>query len=428
MLYSVSSYRSISSDPGIYLFLDQKGNVLYVGKAKNLKKRVSSYFQKNITLGVKTKHLILNTTKVKTIVASSEIEALLLEVNFIKKYQPKYNSKLTDGKAYPLIKITTKDKYPKILVVRKTDNSGSFFFGPYPDTGAMRLVIKTIRRIFPFQSVLNHPNKLCLYYHLGLCPCPPVNNSKELSIEYKKNIKHIVDFLNGEIKKITNDLIAEREKLSREEKFEKANLIQKKIEAIILSTNPVTRTFDNNIDPNLSIDITLNSLNLLSKEFLRRNIKILNLNRIECYDISNISGKFAAGSMVVFTNGKKDPTSYKRFKIRLYAKDSPDDYTMLSEIILRRFNHKEWEYPSLIIVDGGKGQVSIISSLMKELKINIPVIGLAKRNETIITERLEEVKLPKTSPALHLIMRIRDEAHRFALSYHKKLRLKSLQN
>lgn len=399
---------------------------MYVGKAKNLKKRVSSYFQKNIALGIKTKLLVSSTAKIKTIIASSEIEALLLEVNYIKRYLPKYNLKLIDGKAYPFIKITMKDKYPKVLIVRKTDNSGSLFFGPYPNAGAMKLVIKTIRRIFPFQSVLNHSNKLCFYYHLGLCPCPPVFDSSELKKDYKKSIKHISQFLDGKSNKVLKDLEKERDQESKNEGYEKAGKIQTQIDAIKIVINPSYKLFEDEFDPNLKDDAYKKEESELIKVLKNTSSKVNSIKRVECYDISNISGKYAVGSMVVFTDGERQTSLYKRFRIKFYKKDIPNDYAMLSEVISRRFRHKEWKYPSFIIVDGGKGQVSSVLKVLKRKNINLALIGIAKREETIITSDLKEIHLPKDSKALLLIMRIRDEAHRFALSYHKKLRLKSL--
>lgn len=251
-----------------------------------------------------------------------------------------------------------------------------------------------------------------------------MNDSEELRKEYLKSINHIIDFLNGKIKKVINDLKRDRDKASNDLEFERANSIQEKIDAIIISTDPATRLFEKNIDPNLEKDKAFKSINKLLSEFRNHNIPIKDLRRIECYDISNISGQFATGSMAVFANGEKNTSLYRKFKIRFNSK--PDDFAMLKEMVARRLTHKEWQIPSLIVVDGGKGQVSVIAKLLKDLKLNIPLIGLAKREEEIVTSNLNLVKISKNSPALHLLMRIRDEAHRFALSYHRKLRLKNL--
>lgn len=404
--------------------MDGKNRVLYVGKAKNLRRRVASYFTNKTDLGEKTKLLINRARDIKIIKVHSEIEALLLEAKYIKKYQPQYNSRLTDGKAYPLIRITVKDDFPKVLTARRPGDKKSLYFGPYPNSGAMKLVLKTIRRIFPFQSVLNHPKNICLYNHLGLCPCPPVFNSDKNKIEYRKNIRHLIGFLEGRSKKVLLELKKERETESKKQNFEKADKINKRINSILIITSPSYRIFDEDIAPNLKQDkLDLNTQEL--KDHLSiSSSKTGKLRRIECYDISNIQGKYAVGSLVVFTNGEKNSDGYRRFKIK-YTPDIPNDFAMLSEVLTRRFKHPEWlPIPDLIIVDGGKGQVSSALGVLKQKKLDIPLIGLAKREETIVTSDSKEIHLPKDSKALLFIMRIRDEAHRFAITYHRKIRSK----
>lgn len=416
------------SNPGIYLFLDQKGKVLYVGKAKNLKKRVRSYFINRSSLLEKTKILVSKTSRIKAVQAHSEIEALLLEANYIKKYNPVYNSRLTDGKAYPIIKITIKDKYPKILVARRVDDKkNNLYFGPYPNAGAMRLVLKTIRKIFPYQSVKDHPKRICLYYHLGLCPCPSVFDSPEIKKDYKKNIKRIITFLKGDTKKVLRDLKKERDAASKSEEYEKANNLQEKISSILIVTSPSYSSFDFQINPNITADIKNAELLALKKELKNTDSQVLSLRRIESFDISNISGQFAVGSMVVFIDGEKETSLYRRFKIRL-TKEKPNDFAMISEVINRRLNHSEWPFPDLIIVDGGKGQVSSVIKVLKMKNLNLAIVGIAKREETIITSDLSEINLPRNSKALLFVMRIRDEAHRFAVTYHRNLRSKSILN
>ena len=407
----------LPSFPGVYIFLDANGNILYVGKAINLKKRVSSYFAKK-NLGEKTHILVSQIAKIRTIEVQSEIESLLLEANLIKKFLPKYNINLKDGKAYPLIKITVKDKYPKVLVARKIDDPNSLYFGPFPNSGAMRIVLKTVRKIFPFQSVLNHQNKPCLYYHIGLCPCPEVFKDPN----YQKTIKHIIKFLGGKTKNVIKDLEKERDLFSKDQEFEKASVVQKQIEAIKLITSKFYKPTVYELNPNLREDIRLEELNELQKYLENGGVKIHNLRRIECYDISNTSGKNATASMVVFKDGEKDSASYRKFRIRGSYNEKPNDFAMMEEVIERRLKHNEWETPGLIIVDGGKGQVSSALKALAKMQRNIPLIGLAKREETIILPDFSEIKLPKDSKQLHLIMRLRDEAHRFAITYHKKIR------
>lgn len=404
------------SNPGVYFFKNNRGKVLYVGKAKNLKKRVASYFTTSEKLGIKTKNLISQVKSIKTIKVESEIESLLLEANFIQKYRPRYNVRFSDSKAYPLIRITIKDKFPKVLVARRMEDPKSVYFGPYPNVSAMRLVLKIARRIFPYQSVLNHSKKLCLYHHLELCPCPEFLDDNL----YKKSIFHLVNFLKGNTKKTLKNLEKEKEILIKEEKFENAGDLQKKIDSIKLITSPYYKPLDYEENPNLSSDLRNMEIEDLQRILHVQGISILLPRKIECFDISVISGKYATGSMVVFVNGEKDTSLYRRFKVRYTG--PPNDFAMIEEVLIRRLNHLEWEFPNLIIVDGGKGQVSSALKVLKEKELNIPLIGLAKREEIIITSNFSEIRLSKDSKVLHLLQRIRDEAHRFAIKYHRKLR------
>lgn len=394
-----------------------------MGKAKSLKKRVASYFSKQSLLLEKTKSLIVKTSYIRYVTVTSEIESLLLEANYIKKFSPMFNVRLTDGKAYPLVRITVKETYPALLVARRMEDSSSVYLGPYPNVGDMKLVLKTIRRIFPFQSVQNHPNRPCLYNHLGLCPCPTVFNTQETRRNYRKTIQHIVSFLKGNIKKVIQDLEKERDALSQREAFEDARLIQQKIDAITSIVSPIHTPFEYHTNPNLRQDLREKELLSLRKVLQKKEIVINLPNRIECFDISNIMGKFATGSMVVFTHGEKDAVQYRRFRVRL-NQGKANDIAMMKEVLLRRLKHAEWPLPDLLIVDGGKGQVNAAVQIVQLLKKVTPVIGLAKREEVIVTANGSLIKLPKDEPALHLIMRIRDEAHRFAITYHKKLRSK----
>jgi excinuclease ABC subunit C len=404
----------------VYLFLGEHDRVIYVGKAKNLKNRVSSYFSKT-GLGEKTIQLVSQIKKIKTIKVSSEIESLLLEANLIKKYHPHFNIKLTDGKAYPLIRITIKDKYPKVLIARRMDDKNSIYFGPFPNSGALRLVLRSVRKIFPYQSVVNHQDKPCLYNHIGLCPCPEYFKD----VNYKHTIKHLIKFLGGDTSAVLMDLQKEREITSKEENYENAIKIQKQIEAIKYITQEFRSPFEYEQNPNLILDIRQQELNSLKEILIKEKYNFKKLRRIECFDISNISGKFTVGSMILFSDAIKDTTGYRKFKI-LDNKDKPNDIISMKEMLRRRFKRTDWEMPDLIIVDGGKGQVNAVKEVLNAEALQIPVIGLAKREETIITEELKMVVLPRRSNALHLIMRIRDEAHRFAIAYHKKIRGKAM--
>ncbi len=394
-----------------------------MGKAKNLKKRVSTYFT-NKDLGEKTAVLVSKIKTIKTISVDSELESLLLEANLIKKYNPRYNSRLTDGKAYILVRITAKDTIPKVLLARRIDDKKSVYFGPFPSSNDVKLVLKLIRPIFPYQSVLNHAKRYCLYYHLGLCPCPPMFKSEEETKNYKKNIRHVIQFFEGNTKEIIKELEEEREEFSKNEDFENAALIQKKINAVNQVTQKKHNPFEYVDNPNLRRDLRTRETDELIDALNKNGVAVKKLERIECYDISNITGKFATGSMVVFTNGEKDSSSYRRFKIKRPPVVVPNDFAMMREVIKRRLNHSEWGNPDLIIVDGGKGQVSSAGKAMFESNMDIPIIGIAKREELLITSDFKVIRLHRTSPALNLVKRIRDEAHRFAITYHKKLRSK----
>lgn len=414
----------------MYLFLNGKNDVIYVGKAKNLRNRVAQYFTKTINLEQKTSLLVSEIKKIKAVQVNSEIESLLLEANLIKKYSPYYNIKLTDGKSYPMIKIT-KDKSPKVLIVRKIDENqktkGSLYFGPYPNTQSMYIVLKILRRIFPFQSVNNHAKRICLYNHLNLCPCPPMFKSKNEINQYRKSVRYIIRFLKGDIMNVTSDLEKERNEFSKNESYENAAEIQRKIDAINHITQKVYHPFEYEENPNLRVDLRNKELEDLKNNLQRNGVNVSQPSKIECFDISNTAGKLSVGSMVVFINAEKKTSLYRRFKINPKI-EGPNDTSMIKSVISRRLKHPEWEYPDLIIVDGGKGQVGSAMKVLIEQGLNIPLIGLAKRNEIIITEEFREIILKRGSDGLNLIMRIRDEAHRFAITYHKTLRSKYLIN
>lgn len=456
------------------MYLDKYDTVLYVGKAIDLKSRVSSYFAKSAQLGPKTRALVSQVEKISVTIVESELEALLLEAFYIKKYDPKYNIKLTDNKSYIKIRITIKDAYPRVLLARRDEYPDSVYYGPFPSSNAVKLVLKTIRKVFPFVSARNHAKRICLYNHLGLCPCPPVNDSPELKKAYRKNINGIIRILEGQSKKIMTELERERDKYSKEEIYEKALVVQKKINALSLITTPYHKPFEYDINPNLRVDIRQEEMDGLMKVLNQNGFALTSLERIECYDISNIQGTNAVGSMVVFEHGEKESSQYRKFKIKREwdkrkDKELPNDFAMMREVLKRRLRHEDWTKPSLIIVDGGKGQVSSAMVAMTECGMNIPLVGLAKREETIVVPKIgngesgignsndeirsyqellekrfinaprekgktlvvsednfTEISLPKNSGSLHLMQRLRDEAHRFAITYHRKLRSKSL--
>lgn len=411
------------SDPGVYLFLNERNVVLYVGKAKDLKKRVSSYFVRKRLLGEKTRLLVSQIRKIKVVIVRSEVESLLLEAACIKKYVPKFNARFTDGKSYPYIRISVENTYPSVQLVRNNKDQKSLYFGPFPNSGAVRFVLLMLRRIFPFQTVNSHVKRICLYYHLGQCVCPPVFDSPALRRDYKRMIRYLIRFLEGKKELLLKELIKKRDRMTLSERFEEAHILQKQIDAIQYVTSSSRQPVEYETNPNLAFDLRSQEIRELQEVLRNAGLGVSSLNRIECYDISNTTGTNAVGSMIVFVQGERNTSAYRRFKI---SSDivGPNDVAMIKEVLRRRLTHKEWNSPDLIIVDGGKAQVSAAGSVVNLAHPHIPVIGLAKKEEVIVTQDFQLLRLPKSSPALQLVMRIRDEAHRFAVSYHRKLRSK----
>jgi excinuclease ABC subunit C len=419
-------YQQLPSTPGVYIFKDGEGKILYVGKAKDLKKRVSTYFS-NKALDAKTMKLVSLVRDIESIRVSSEIEAFLLESSLIKKHKPFYNIKLIDDKSYPMIEISQNNN-PAVTITRKKIDKASVYFGPYSDSGALKTVLKILRKIFPYQSVKNHPKRKCLYYHLGLCPC--VLAVPENEAEYKKNLINIGKFLDGKKEEVVKKLTKEREEFSKKEMFEEAQVIQSRIERINLITSETYDPFHYMDKPDFYFERIEHEKKSLTEILYPFYPEISDLKRIECYDISNISGTNATGSMVVFENGDKASKEYRRFKIR--TKNTPDDFFMMQEMLTRRLKNEDWPIADLFVIDGGKGQVGAALKAMANTGKNFPVIGLAKREETIVIPikgpggvDFEEVKLPNATPGINLLRRIRDEAHRFAITYHRLLRKKA---
>ncbi len=401
--------------PGIYKFFNSNENLLYVGKSVSIKKRVQSYFA-NKDLGPKTNRLVQNIARVDYIKVFSEFEALLLESELIRTNSPFYNIISKDDKSPLYIKITD-DQIPLIQTTRKQKpKRGVFLKGPFPNTKTTREILKMTRRIFPY-CVHKNPKKPCLYVHLGLCPYP--YRDDQTKQEYLSTIVKIKKLLSGKSKSLTGDLVHEMKDLSKNQRYEEANAVKKQVANLqyLTTTYHTPREFLE--QPTLVDDLTLNRL----KDFQ----KALNLKklpkRIECFDISNISGTNATGSMVVMTNGKTDKSQYRRFKIKL--KNTPDDYEMMREVLARRIKNN-WPKPDVMIIDGGRGQLNAALSIINKYKYPTIVVSLAKRLEEIYTpDKVLPISLPKESPARQLAQQIRDEAHRFAITYHRKLRAKS---
>lgn len=399
--------------PGIYQFLDKKGQVIYVGKAIDLYSRVASYFSKDIS--GKTAVLVANIISVDTIVVESELEALILEANLIKKFLPLFNIRLTDDKDYLYIGLTKED-FPKVITIRKQDlKKTKKYWGPFPSSKTVRNTLKQLRRIFPWCSGGRGRwyKGACFYYHLGLCPGVCVGLiSKE---EYSRIIRRFSKFLEGKKEELVEELTLEMRNLSEQQDFEQAGKLKKIIDGInyLTQTNRTKLYLEN---PNFLEEETKKALEDLKKDL---NLEKLP-ERIEGYDISNIQGKEAVGSMAVITDGEIDKSQYRKFKIHISGR--ANDVGMHKEMMRRRLKHKEWPFPDLIIIDGGRGQVRGVKLEIENLKFKIPVFGLAKKQEWLYPPDGKIIKLPKKSLSLRLLQNLRDESHRFAVAYHRELR------
>lgn len=416
--------KKLPTTPGVYIYKNSLNEIIYVGKAINLKRRVTQYFQSNDALGPKTEQLVSQIDSIDWKLVGSEIEALILEASLIKKHKPKYNSQLKDDRSYIYITIS-KNKFPVVSpAFKSTLNPNSYFYGPFPNSSAVKSLLKTIRRIFPFYSGLHHPTKKCLYCHLGLCPGPNIDNH-----EYKVNISRIKSILNGKIGGLIRSINKEMDQCSKAEKYEQATIKRDQIASlkyIISGWNNLNHLFDQIELQEDQISKAENQLKTILGPYFN---KLTNINRMEAYDISNLGTKYFVGSMVVYQNGRIEKDEYRKFKI--YTKVMQDDQFMIKEVVWRRFKHPEWTLPNIILVDGGKPQVSSVYKLFSILNItDVALIGLAKREETIVIKtplNWVEVNLPKNSEALRLLQRLRDEAHRFANHYRQELIKRSLK-
>ncbi len=422
---------AIPERPGSYQFFVQK-KIVYVGKAVNLRRRVYSYWQRYQDLSAAKKQMIDQVDQVKWVETDSEIEALLLESNFIKKYQPRYNIVWRDDKRYAYIAISSED-FPRIYITRKLEESGQFF-GPFTSVQAARETIKIIRKVWPYRSCRLMSKKACLYYRLG--QCPGVCQDFMSKLEYKKLIKNIGLFLSGEKKAVVKKIEQDRHGLEKRLKkiLKTADLgeiavIEQKISSYSWQLEQLNKVLANNQIIGLSEKYANDVFELA---------KALNLNkapeRIEGYDLSNLYGLQAVGSMVVFLSGEAVSQEYRRFKLsdfELLSSKEAGDTALLKEMLKRRAVHEDWGRPDLVVVDGAKAQVNAAEKVLKQAGWEVKVIGLGKDvglrsaralDKIYFPGKAEPLQLSLNSPALHLLKRVRDEAHRFAITYHRQVR------
>ena len=539
--------KNLPKKPGVYFFRDKQSKVLYVGKAKNLRNRVRSYFQESRLFDPRLGVMLKKTTDFDFIVTDSEVEALILESNLIKKNKPRYNINLKDDKSYPYIRITAED-YPQIFPTRNIIRDGSIYFGPYTNVKDMRDALTTLKRIFVIRSckfnlndttIKNKTVALCLDYYIKKCkgPCQGLQTKDD----YTHMIKRIREFLQGKTSHLSEELKKEMQLLANEQNYEDAARVRDNIEALEKYRNSqkvvmpglkdsdffamateddhacavifkiregkvinrvhyylssvlhkdskeileyfvnqyYTRTdeipqklflmedidhkeilkvwLSSRLDQSVGIQIPksgekkklmemckknaqylLDELKLQkmkAKDFVPHVLKSLQRDLrlpappryIECFDISNIQGSDPVASMVCFIDGRPKKSEYRKYSIK--SKTSPDDFAMMREVVFRRYSRllkEKRELPDLIVIDGGKGQLSSALSVLKELKIrDQSIIGLAKRFEEIFIPGISAAQmLPRSSSSLRLLQQIRDEAHRFAITFHRKQRKK----
>jgi len=396
-----SKIDDLTKTSGVYAF-KSKGGLLYIGKAINIKERVKNHFFQP----THRDNLFINqVTKIGFWETNSEVEALLLEARLIKQYQPKFNVVWRDDKNYFYVAIA-KTPLPKVSVVhQKADNSR--LIGPFIEGRSLKKVLQLLRKIFPYYTVDKHGPKPCLWCQLGLCPGPDPDKK-----QYRKNINNLISVLEGKKQKVLRDLRKDMKKYSQARDFEKAAQARDQIFSLerVISHAHIFESSRQPVDWAKTEGILQTIIGTSQK-----------ISRIEGYDISNTQGNEATASMVVFVNGSADKSQYRKFKIKTV--EGPNDTAMIKEALSRRM-HNDWPLPDLIFIDGGKGQLNAALSVIKE----IPVCALAKRNNELFIKGRKEVLLLKNLPReiYNLILQIRDESHRFAITYHKKLRQKSL--
>lgn len=396
--------------PGVYLFKDSAGKILYIGKAKSLKKRVQSYF--NRPLDAKTQVMTSKIADIQHKLTGTESRAEILEAQLIKENQPQYNIDLKDDKSFPWIKITDED-FPVISVCRRKgakQHDTAIYFGPYTDAKLLRQAFKIMRKIFGFRSCRKMPKSPCLYYRLKLCPAPCTGKISRQA--YTKILKQIKLFLESRYEELLHELAEEMRVASAERNFEEAAGLRDRINALSAIEHDAENFSGGDQLIQLQAFLGLDKLPL----------------RIEAFDISNISGQQACGSMVSFYRGLPDKNNYRRFRIRTVA--GVDDYDMIREVVRRRYTRVLKEglsLPDLVLIDGGRGHLAVAAGELKKLNIQVALMSIAKDQENIYLEnRPRPLKLKHDTAALNLVRRIRDEAHRFAIKYHHLLHKKKV--
>jgi excinuclease ABC subunit C len=399
----------LPDQPGVYLFRDATGRLLYVGKALSLRKRVGSYFRRwsPAALSPRVSRMMKHVADVEVRRTGSEAEALLQEAQLIKEERPYYNVTFRDDKMYPMLKVTN-EPFPRLMTARRRKADGAEYFGPYTDATLMHEAVRFLRRVFPMRTCKTFPKSPCLEYHLGQCLAPCVGY---VSAEgYQRIVDDLAAFLRGERDQLLRDLSRRMERAARDRRFEEAARLRDQMQAL---TSVITAKAKSSVAGPL--------------EQLQAALKLPEPpRRIEAFDMSNIFGDYAVGSMVVFMEGKPHKRHYRHFNIETVR--GIDDYAMMREVVRRRYAGSltaSLPRPDLILIDGGKGHLAAACEALAGVPAMapVPVIGLAKRFEHIfLPGSSEPIVLLPTSPVLHLLQHVRDEAHRFAIRFHRRKR------
>lgn len=427
---------NLPHEPGVYIYRNRDGVIIYIGKARDLKARVNQYFQKDNGMSPKTERLVSDIHTLDLIPTTSEFDALMLEAKLIRANLPKYNVISRDDKSPLYVIITLSEPLPRLLLVRRGEvppferNRKNAVYGPFQSGFALRSILKQLRSIVPYCTEKQRRGKPCFYTHLGLCsPCPSEivgmtgDEKTNASRAYRKNMLRLNALFQGKTAWLAGVYESEMRSFSRAMKFEDAQRIKHRLEYLYALASY-------KYDPQVFVERGADHIYEQELEDLKQSLQVVypsleSLSRIECFDMSNLFGGNAVGSMVVLTDGRIDPSQYRKFRIRTVSRIS--DVAMMREVLTRRLKHMEWPLPDLLVLDGGKPQVSAATDVLVSLGITLPYLGLAKREEELIIPRPEGFKtlrLPLSGKAIKVVQRIRDEAHRFALSYHRKLRSK----
>lgn len=418
----------VPEKPGVYVFRDRFGEVIYVGKATNLRRRMSQYFHPSLETRAdpKLRSMVKSIERWEFFPVKSEDEALVLESRFIKEYAPRYNILMRDDKRYLMIKINLSEQLPRFSLARIRKDDNCKYFGPFPKGSMMKQTVDFLSRYFKIRACLSalpdeKDHKHCMSSRIKDCCAPCVG--KISAEDYRKRVDEMLKVLEGDIKELVEELQKRMKDAAASMSFEKAARWRDVISNVQEVFGKHARSFRFSFIPSASGNEAV--------EDLKTALGLPALpNVIEGYDISNIGGQFAVASLVCFENGRPSRKNYRRFKIRDVHQS--DDFAMMKEVIKRRFKRlmeENRKFPDLVMVDGGKGQLSAALEGLLELKVPpLPLIGLAKRNEEIfLPGRENPVVLDRHRPALRLLQALRDEAHRFAVTYHRALRGRRIQ-